>query len=190
MLQGDGQQLEARDLARMLDLLDRQLNADSKGGDSPQPNAPTTASERDPKSSNTSSNSEIQTNQSSKSGQSQEDRTGSRSAFKDSVKSAAEKLAGLMGQGRLAQRSAAQARKNARSDSQANQSKGSRADRDLSNIEAGEDFVLPGMNRVQNRDWGKLRDQRTKDAVEGRRDELDPEFEEAIQAYYRALGNR
>lgn len=28
------------------------------------------------------------------------------------------------------------------------------------------------------------------DAVEGRRDEFDPEFSEAIKAYYKALGRR
>ncbi len=40
------------------------------------------------------------------------------------------------------------------------------------------------------RDWEKLRDQRAENAVEVRRDDYDPEFSEAIRAYFQSLGNR
>ena len=46
------------------------------------------------------------------------------------------------------------------------------------------------MTRLPNRDWGKLRDQRAEDAVEGRRDEYDPEYSKAIQSYFKAIGNQ
>ena len=58
----------------------------------------------------------------------------------------------------------------------------------LSGLEKASDFSLPGMMRSTNREWGKLREQRVEDAIEGRRDEYDPEFNNAIQAYTKGLG--
>ena len=81
-----------------------------------------------------------------------------------------------------------QERMNARSDVTTDKSKASKDGRDLFDVENSKD-MLPGMTGTRNREWGKLRAQRTQDAVEGRRDEYDPEFEELIKAYYRGLGS-
>lgn len=187
----DTRQLEARDMARMLDLLDRQLNAESVSNDAKRSSSPSSAdAESSP--GDTSSDSKRSTDQTPSSTQSDDDRNGARnaSAFKDSLKSSSERLAGAMGQRRITQRAASLSPRNARNSSLQTPLRGTQAEPDLTSIESGGEFVLPGMTRVPNRDWGKLRDQRTQDAVEGRRDEYDPEFEEAIHAYYRALGNR
>lgn len=44
--------------------------------------------------------------------------------------------------------------------------------------------LLPG------EDWGRLRQQRAEEITQGKRDALDPEYSDAIRAYFRALGER
>jgi hypothetical protein len=39
-------------------------------------------------------------------------------------------------------------------------------------------------------EWGRLREQRAEQVIEGKREFLDPEFSDAIRAYYRALGKQ
>ena len=181
----DAKQAEARDMARMLDVLDRQLNSPPSTSGKP------TQGENDSKDGVPSKGSEPSESQSASSNKAtgDEDRNGARSAFKDSVKSSAEKLAGAMGQERISRRSASQTVKDARKDSKGKPTRGSQPGHGP-NFENGGEFILPGVARGQNKDWGKLREQRAEDAVEGRRDDFDPEFSEAIQAYYKALGNR
>jgi hypothetical protein len=174
-------------MARMLDVLDRQLHSDAPRSQDYQTKGPDSSSKE-------SAKPQRSENSSSKSGISDEDRNGARSdgarsAFRDAMKSTAEKLAGQMGRGRLAQRAEMEDRMNARNAQSGQKGTGDPEDREFANFE-GDDFALPGFSRVPNRDWGKLRDQRALDAVEGRRDEFDPEFEEAIQAYYRGLSKR
>ena len=95
-----------------------------------------------------------------------------------------------MGQQRLNQRSESQSQRNSRNDNSGKQSPGSQKSGGFSSLENANDFSLPGMMRSKNRVWGKLREQRVEDAVEGRRDEYDPEFSNAIQAYTKGLGRR
>ena len=185
----DIKQAEARDMARMLDVLDRQLNSDP-GSSETQPLDASASADNNPSKDSPTSEQKSSRNQASKQAGAEEDRNGARSALKDSVKSSAEKLAGSMGQERLAQRNANQSQKSSRNESQGKQSRASRPGSDLSQLEKAGEFTLPNMTRAPSRDWGKLRDQRSEDAVEGRRDEFDPEFSEAIKAYYKALGNR
>ena len=179
---------QSREMARMLDVLDRQLhsnsNSDSKAstaaassdGQSPQNSPPSQSTSRSALG--------------SKEPGSDGDRNGARSAFKDTVKSSAEKLAGSMGQQRLNQRSESQSQRNSRNDNSGKQSPSSQKSGGFSSLEKANDFSLPGMMRSKNREWGKLREQRVEDAVEGRRDEYDPEFSNAIQAYTKGLGRR
>ena len=138
----DKNQSEARDMARLLDVLDRQLNSEAQG------------------------------------------------AFEDSVKASAGKLASSMSQQRLEQRSASQSNENSRNESRRKRSQSSFPGGDLSSFESDGELILPGMTRLPNHDWGKLRNQRAEDAVEGRRDEYDPEFSRSIQAYFKAIGNQ
>ena len=188
----DSHFLKARDMARMLDLLDQRLFAESE--QQPKTNAKDQSQSDAEAKGNEPSQNKSQSNPSSagsKKGMNDQDRNGARSAFQDSLKSAADKLASAMGQGRLAQKEASQTKRTERSPSSNMSPKStSLGDRDLSSVDPGSDSLLPGMTQTKNRDWGKLRGQRATDAIEGRRDEYDPEFEEAIQAYYRVLGNR
>ncbi len=181
----DSKQAESREMARMLDVLDRQLNSLPSNNDQ-QTQSENNSNEKPSSKGSTPTESK---NASSRNSGEEDDRKGARSAFKDSVKSSAEKLAGAMGQERMSRRSASQSAKDSRNDSKSKPSRGNQPGRGP-DFENGGEFVLPGIARGQNREWGKLREQRAEDAVEGRRDEFDPEFSEAIQAYYKALGSR
>jgi hypothetical protein len=184
----DLRESQSREMARMLDVLDRQLHS---GANSDAPaNTATAASESQASQNSPPSQSASQSDQKSKQPGSDEDRNGARSAFKETVKSSAEKLAGSMGQQRLNQRFESQSQRNARTDNSGKQSPGSQKSGGFSSLENASDFSLPGMMRSKNREWGKLREQRVEDAVEGRRDEYDPEFSNAIQAYTKGLGRR
>ncbi len=181
----EAKQAESRDMARMLDVLDRQLNSPPSTSGKPTQGE---SNSNDGPPSKGSEPSESQSS-SSKNTTGEEDRNGARSAFKDSVKSSAEKLAGAMGQERVSRRSASQNAKDSRKDPKGKSTRGNQPGQGP-NFDNGSAFVLPGIASGHYKDWGKLREQRAEDAVEGRRDEFDPEFSEAIQAYYKALGNR
>jgi hypothetical protein len=56
-------------------------------------------------------------------------------------------------------------------------------------MERTEDYFLPNSQSSNDRDWGKLRTQRTIDVKEGTRELFDPEFDQAIRAYYQAIGD-
>ncbi len=185
----DMKQAEARDMARTLDVLDRQLNL-NPGSRETQPHDADASTDNNPSKNNPATEQKSSRNQASKQAGADEDRNGARSALKDSVKASAEKLAGSMSQEWIAQRTANQSQNGARKESQGKQSRASRPGNDLSRLEKAGEFNLPGLTRVPSGDWGKLRNQRAEDAVEGRRDEFDPEFSEAIKAYFKALGNR
>jgi len=49
---------------------------------------------------------------------------------------------------------------------------------------------LPNVMLDKGMEWGKLREQRAEQVIEGKREFLDPEFGDAIRAYYRALGKQ
>jgi hypothetical protein len=113
-------------------------------------------------------------------------------ALQDSVRQSADRLSSAMTQDRLNQKaSTAQSKSNGQSKSSKQGKNGQRGPQSS----AGEDRSnpksqgpLPNRSFEANREWGKLRDQRADDVLEGRRDEYDPEFSEAIQAYYRSMG--
>jgi hypothetical protein len=97
-----------------------------------------------------------------------------------------------MNQDRLNQRAASnQTRSSSRNESSQgqSQSQANKQGRGMAGQEPGA-FVLPGRSKEPSRDWGNLREQRAEDTIEGRRDEYDPEFVEAIKAYFKAMGSR
>ena len=49
---------------------------------------------------------------------------------------------------------------------------------------------LPNVMLDKGMEWGRLRQQRAEQVIEGKREFLDPEFGDAIRAYYRALGKQ
>lgn len=52
------------------------------------------------------------------------------------------------------------------------------------------DSQLPAVTNRLGQDWGSLREQRAEDVSQGKRDAFDPEYSDAIRAYFRALGER
>ena len=179
-------QAQAREMARMLDVLDRQMNSGNNNSDQ---SAVTNNNQEQPNSDG--SKPQVESNATgSKPEGSSEDRNGARSSFKDTVKSSAEKLSSSMGQERLAQRAESQSQSTSREQSRGSRPQGNKSRNSRVQNDKSADFRLPGASRTPGRDWGKLRDQRAEDAVEGQRDEFDPEFSQAIQACYKALGNR
>jgi len=112
--------------------------------------------------------------------------------LQDAIRQSADQLSNAMNQARLDQQaSSTQNKSKTPTRSSRNGMKGQRSQSDT----AGEDSsnpasigVLPNRTLELNRDWGQLREQRAEDVIEGNRDEFDPEFSDAIQAYYRAVG--
>ncbi|XZE32964.1 hypothetical protein SH501x_003735 [Pirellulaceae bacterium SH501] len=50
-----------------------------------------------------------------------------------------------------------------------------------------EDYFLPSTVKRMDRDWGRLRQQKAEQVLEGTRETFDPEFDAAIRAYYQAI---
>ncbi len=161
-----GEGKAAADMARLLNDLDEQLNGKPSGdGDSSK--------------------------DSSSKGDPSQDRSNSNGppSIPDSLKESAQQLSSAMSQERLAQK---ESMSDKRSQSKsANKSKrpgrGSQPARDTAPGDRGGLFLLPPGATELGKDWGKLRNQRAEDVVEGSRDEFDPEYRDAIQAYYRSL---
>lgn len=174
----DEKQTAARDLARMLDELDRSTNASPSSNGKPAEGENSSKSEGQPKSEG----------QQGEGADKQGDRNGAQSSFQDSVRNSADKLSGAMNQDRLSQRSASNQAQNS-SSKESSQSRSNKQGRGMASQESGT-FVLPGRSKEPSRDWGNLREQRAEDVIEGRRDEYDPEFVEAIKAYFKAMGSR
>jgi len=168
----DEKQMAARDLARMLDELDRSTNASPSSNGTPADGENSSKSE----------------GQQQASAEAQGDRNGAQSSFQDSVRNSADKLSGAMNQDRLNQRSTSNQSQNS-SSKESSQSQSNKQGRGMASQESGT-FVLPGRSKEPSRDWGNLREQRAEDVIEGRRDEYDPEFVEAIKAYFKAMGSR
>lgn len=113
-------------------------------------------------------------------------------SLQDAIRQSADQLSNAMNQARLDQQaSSMQNKSKTPTRSSRNGMKGQRSQSGT----AGEDSsnpasigILPNRTLELNRDWGQLREQRAEDVIEGNRDEFDPEFSDAIQAYYRAVG--
>lgn len=52
-----------------------------------------------------------------------------------------------------------------------------------------DDYFLPSSLKGKDRDWGRLRQQKAEQVLEGTRETFDPEFDAAIRAYYQAIAN-
>jgi len=181
------QPIGSRRLARMLDELDRSLNSSTTqaGGDEQE------SKDSDANKSSRSSKAEQVANDAreSKTSRDDGDRNGSRSSFEQSIREATQRLSGAMNQERLSQRSAS-LDKQSQEGRESNQQQAQFSGQGMPTLEDASSFVLPRRLSEVNREWGQLRSQRAEDVIEGRRDDYDPEFNDAIKAYYKAIGNR
>ncbi|MFN7450505.1 MAG: hypothetical protein ACK5RF_19655 [Pirellula sp.] len=172
---GGAVQQKASDLARMLDQLDRDIYAQqspTETGDSKQ-NGETDVSRSEP-------NSESNKIRNGKGNMSR--------ARQSAIESIAQQLASEMNQSRMEQKN-----RNPGSQTYLRNQKGAQSGGEGAKgpnpMERTEDYFLPNSQSSNDRDWGKLRTQRTIDVKEGTRELFDPEFDQAIRAYYQAIGD-
>ncbi|MEQ1828554.1 MAG: hypothetical protein ABL921_21510 [Pirellula sp.] len=185
--QPESDRVESRNKARLLDELDRELNDGSNNSQQQQ-----AGSKKDDSPQGTSSGRENTSSNKNSSDSDQDDRSGTGRPFKDSVRQSAKRLSGGMNQDRLNQKTAMQEKQaNARKDLDVSQAQ--QSGRGMAQTQAGpqaNSFMLPGRSDELLQEWGKLRTQRAEDVIEGKREVYDPEFAEAIKAYYRSMGTK
>jgi hypothetical protein len=188
-----------KQLARMLDSLDQQLNAgtlsEGTGAQSSDESAKNSGNEPSTEQSKTGDaspgsadgkpNDEQRDAQGGKPSSSRSDAKSVSDAMRDS----ADQVASQLQNERLANREAAKQKKDAASRKQPGQNGGRPNDRGVTQNPPTGNSALPKVLFESGNDWGRLRDKRADDLIEGRREIYDPEFSEAIRAYYRALGN-
>jgi hypothetical protein len=109
-----------------------------------------------------------------------------REAFRD----AANEIAAQLQSERMANRQNADPSKRQGKNSSSARTGGQPDDSGRSINPAVGDSRLPAVPVLPGEDWGLLREQRAEDVSQGRRDAIDPEFSDAIRAYFRALGQR
>ena len=172
-------QQKASEMARILDQLDRDIYAQqnpSETGDSKQ-NGETDVSRSDP---NSGSN-KIRNGKGNMS-----------SARQSAIESSAQQLASEMNQSRMEQLNRNPGGQTYLRNQKGAQS-GGEGTRGPNPMEKAEDYSLPNSlpnsQSTSDRDWGKLRTQRAVDVKEGTRESFDPEFDQAIRAYYQAISD-
>ncbi|MFN6401468.1 MAG: hypothetical protein ACK449_16380 [Planctomycetota bacterium] len=182
----------AKELARLLDSLDSQLAAEqlANSDGSQKANSENSQNNNTQNAQNAQANPQGQPN-SQQDGQPQDSnpsnsqKSGSEKALAD----AANQIASQLQSQRLANRNAAKQR----SQSAKKPSSESSSEPDDMGRTEGQpvgNSALPNVMIDKGIQWGKLREQRAEQVIEGKREFLDPEFGEAIRAYYRALGKQ
>lgn len=184
--QGAEAESEARQMAQTLDELDRKLNASGSKQSQSQ-------SEMQSSSEGNSESQDSQNSNQNESNKEEDNRDGSRSKPNSSLQSAANQLAGKMNQERLAMRESesnnSQKSEKNNNAKDASQTKGNPGRAKVFDSTKNA-FTLPERSKGIDREWGRLRDQRADDVIEGRREEFDPEYSAAIKAYYKGLGKK
>lgn len=210
---GFGESQSPKEMARLLDSLDQQLNgrngAPNDSGQSGRSDASDSSSEGQQGQNSQSqptgqdSPSPSSLNQDTKpqngEGQRESDGVGRDTAqsksrgnerLRDALRESADEIAARLQNERLAK-----ARNRARdSRSSKNTSRSASATEPddqgrTQNAPAGDSRLPAVVNRL-GQDWGSLREQRAEDVTQGKRDVFDPEYSDAIRAYFRALGER
>jgi hypothetical protein len=188
----------AKELARMLDALDQQL-ADSEGsqeansentGNQQSQDAQANAEGKSTTEPAADQNASDQANsQQNSKNSSQQSNSPSKSGSQKALADAANQIASQLQSQRLANRNAAKQRgQNAKKQSSQDASEPDDTGR-TENQPVG-NSALPNVMLDKGMEWGKLREQRAEQVIEGKREFLDPEFGDAIRAYYRALGKQ
>jgi len=168
-------QKKASEMARTLDQLDRDIyaqQAPTETGDSKQ-NGETDVSRSDPN----SGTNQIRNGKGNMS-----------SVRQSAIESSAQQLASEMNQSRMEQKNRNPGGQTYLRNQKGAQSGGEGA-KGPNSAERAEDYFLPNSQSSNDRDWGKLRTQRAVDVKEGTRESFDPEFDQAIRAYYQAIGD-
>ncbi len=208
-----GEAQSPREMARLLDSLDQQLNGrndePNDSGQSSRSDASDSPSEgqqgQNSQSQPTGQESQVpsSSNQDAKSqegkGQRESDGSGRDAApskslgnerLREALRESADEIAARLQNERLAK--ARNRERESRSSKNTSRSSSATAPDDqgrTQNAPTG-DSRLPSITSRLGQDWGSLREQRAEDVTQGKREAFDPEYSDAIRAYFRALGER
>jgi hypothetical protein len=209
--QPSGQQPSGQQLARMLDSLDQYLaseqgNADQasasdpqsgQAGDDSQTAKSGEAQNSNPQDSKDASPSGQEPSNQGKDGQSPKSQgkgdsqsASQREAIERSLGEVANQVASQLQSQRLANRAAAKQRNQNSKKREGQPSTGEPDDSGRTENQPTGNSALPNVMLDKGIEWGRLREQRAEQVIEGKREFLDPEFSDAIRAYYRALGKQ
>jgi len=181
----------AKELARLLDSLDQQLANPPDGQNPSSQEAQASAEGKNAGDQETSQdasnqeNSQKNSEQNSANPSNSQSKSGSEKALSD----AANQIASQLQSQRLANRNAAKQRSQ-NSKKQSSQNSSEPDDSGRTEDQPAGNSVIPNVMVDKGTQWGKLREQRAEQVIEGKREFLDPEFGDAIRAYYRALGKQ
>ncbi len=190
----------AKQLARMLDSLDQQVNsgadpASLAKSDAPSPNAqsegatPKPTADGDPSQGNPDPQKGPPGDKPSGPSDPSAPKDSSSPAVQDALREAAEQVSSQLQNERLANRQANK-QKSASSKKPSSQPGGQPDDKGMTRGQPTGNSALPPALLEAGNQWGRLREKRADDVIEGRREIYDPEFSDAIRAYYRALGKQ
>jgi len=209
--QPSGQQPSGQQLARMLDSLDQYLaseqgNAEQMSasdpqsgqtGDDSQTAKSGEAQNSNPQDSKDASPSGQQPSNQGKDGKSSNSQgkgdsqsASQREAVERSLGEVANQVASQLQSQRLANRAAAKQRNQNSKKREGQPSSGEPDDSGRTENQPTGNSALPNVMLDKGIEWGRLREQRAEQVIEGKREFLDPEFSDAIRAYYRALGKQ
>lgn len=177
----------------MLDALDRQLNSGGEStSQSSKPSSPKGTDAQSATQDNRPSDGDGSRQENAK----QDDSSGERNqgkgakpspgAVQDALRESAEQVASQLQNERLAQRQKSRDKSNAPK-RPSTQPGGQPNDDGNTRGQPTGNSSLPAVSLEVGSDWGRLREKRADDVTEGRREIYDPEFSDAIRAYYRAL---
>ncbi len=113
-----------------------------------------------------------------------------REAVERSLGEVANQVASQLQSQRLANRAAAKQRNQNSKKREGQPSSGEPDDSGRTENQPTGNSALPNVMLDKGIEWGRLREQRAEQVIEGKREFLDPEFSDAIRAYYRALGKQ
>jgi hypothetical protein len=186
----EGSAQSAQQMARMLDALDQQLRSGQGSSSQSQQASPSQQASQSPQSAPSQQDSQPGAGQPQATpGQSQASSQDSRpqAGLGDALRESADAVAAQLQNERLSNRENAKGKgRTARTPS--GQTGGEPNDQGRTQNAATGDSRLPKVSLEGGNEWGRLREQRADDVTQGRRETFDPEFNEAIRAYYRALG--
>ncbi len=204
--QPSGQQPSGQQLARMLDSLDQYLAGEQPGAnempssESPSPSGDPNAQQAASTEGKSQTPSGQEAGQENPAGQQTEGKSNTqqgnsqtqaqREAVERSLADAVNQVTSQLQSQRLANRAAAKQRNQNAKKREGQPSSGEPDDAGRTENQPVGNSVLPNVMLDKGVEWGRLREQRAEQVIEGKREFLDPEFSEAIRAYYRALGKQ
>ena len=166
----------------MLDALDQQIASSDRPQGSEKTGGEKTGGEK-------TGEDQAGKNQEGKPQGSEQANAGAKTGSEKALASAADQIASQLQNQRMANRNAAKQRSQSAKKPNG-ESSAEPDDTGLTENQPVGNSALPNVMLDKGMEWGRLRQQRAEQVIEGKREFLDPEFGDAIRAYYRALGKQ